>query len=189
MNLISLTAEDKQHCLTLALRRNGCKEADWTRRKSSEWSDEILNLIGIKGEWAASRHLSSFGIVRIPFDEGTYVSGDEGYDMTLSNGWRCAVKFNHRSVSPFLLIERKHDFAEPVDVAMLVCGQCNPRDGVCFCNDLRRPDRLTLVGWITRERFWQSCQESDWGLGTRWWARPSQLLPIQKLIDEVRGAA
>lgn len=170
MKVISMPAPAKAFCYDLGVRRNASKRPEWTRKKSHQMSDALVNYIGLKGEWAAAEALSEIGLLGSGIDTRIHSDGDDGYDLVLSDGRKVAVKFNHRR-NGYLVFERESDFPASTPLALLVFGECRSQID-CRCTDMERTDRLTIAGWIGHDEFWSKATCSNWGLGVRWWVAP-----------------
>jgi len=171
MSAVIIPAVHKLRLFDLAGRRNGCKHPSWSRRASDIFTDHEVDYIGLKGEYAVCKHFGT----RI--DQRIHSHGDAGHDLTLPDGRRAMVKFNHR-VRGYFMIERERDFSAPVGVS--VYGECDP-PRTCLCRDMGRADRVMIGGWISREQFFRVCRKTDWGLGPRWYVPQWLLSPVAVL--------
>src|SRR5574337_86111 len=181
-----LTSEIKHKLFKCSDGRNGAKDPSWTRRKMTVFNDVELDRLGIIGEYAAG------DILNVKIDWTVSVHGDNGHDLVLQNGWKAAVKFNHR-YQGFLMVEgRDGDTDDELvdltsDVLILVHGFCNPKKGqACSCeNRLLNPDvasSVIVAGWISRADFMVKKVLKNWNAGDRWMVEVCDLRPIQELI-------
>lgn len=182
---MKLSKDEVLYLRGYASQRNESKDPSWTRRKSDQYTDLQVDLMGLCGEYVASLALNA------DVDLAISSSGDPGHDLLVDFSHRrqvpVGVKFNHR-LNGYLIVEpnrkdseeKMYDFRS--DLVVLVSGVCRPKSGFCTCSpDLIHEQDFHLAGWITRDRFMSIRTPVNWGLGDRWYVRQSDLNPISSL--------
>lgn len=157
----------------IADRRREGKLPQFSRKKSSEWTDADVDLVGVTGEYAVSVATGE------PFDAESHgCLGDGGVDMVV-RGVKCGVKTNHRR-GGFLMVEFAKDL-DPIDALVLVSGECGSGP-TCSCR-IESGDVVNwqVVGWVPVGEFRARCRTADWGFGRRWYMRPTDLYDIRTL--------
>lgn len=162
---VTLTRQMVEGLRGIADARNDGKSPEQSRKQSKKYSDALVDLMGVMGEYVTAK------VYAVEWDTQSYGrGGDRGVDLLCPAP--SAVKTNHRR-DGYLIIERWSD-VEKVQVMHLVDGTCRP-PGYCQCGAGRTEETWRYVGWILTEEFRRVATETDWGLGTRFWCHQSKL--------------
>lgn len=123
-------------------------------------SRESSNGLGFKGEYAFSK------LFKLEPTQVT-VRADGGIDYVLSNGLTVDVKCSRRN-DPDLIFDGFDSFK--ADIGVLG----HSTDDKYF---------VDFVGWITKDKFMDICDQRDYGHGMRKYVKFDQLSPILDLVQ------
>lgn len=182
---------EKIELIELAKARRAGKNPAATRRRSAEWSDISLEILGLLGEHAVAECLGSRLQDSQRYRLITGSTGDGGVDFWYHDGTPIVVKYGHRWKSRLYVEERPGDTDEawvdvPKDsILMLVHGRCVKNK--CMCeHDISSPNKAIvtcLAGWIGEKDFRSRSRKSDFGYGGRYWVESSELSDARELIQ------
>lgn len=181
MIAVVITKYERQRIELIAKARNSAKKPEWSRKKLNSFSDEQMDLLGIRGEFAAAQYLGTF------IDTNVHPHGDNGIDLYFHNK-SVSVKYNHRWLGYLIVEARPNDIPQngtihdlQTDIIILTHGKCKPPTR-CLCNE---PGGLVVVvsGWLYKHEFLNKMHTTDWGIGPKYFCKTSDLHPIHSIWE------
>lgn len=156
--LIKLTRPELSHCKqAAALRWQLARASGVVNQRRDHRSDADIDYLGIRAETAVAK---AYGLPYTPSALGI----DEGVDM-YAGDISIDVKATFHTEGRLLL---KSKDAAKADLFIMVSN--TPEDDV-----------MNLLGWTSRTRFLEQCQETDFGKGVCFTMEQDQLYSVSSL--------